>query len=224
MVVKNKKNIERTNRHRDKILRVAVRLFWQKSFLGTSIDDIAKAANINKATIYYYFESKSSILYEIIMDHVNEIYEEALPVADSSESPENKLASLIANNLKLQILHPGRAVLSHREWRELPLKLRRSCIDKRKKYAAIFTEIIKEIIDNNGEPVINTKLFTLFTFGLVNSMVHWYKPDGQLPSDEIVSQAVTYIMRVLSHHVKFSDGSFVLRDLVASSSRTISST
>lgn len=216
MVVKEKNNKERAKRQRDKILKVAVRLFWQKSFLGTSIDDIAKAANINKATIYYYFDSKSSILYEIIMQHTNEIYLEALPIKNSFELPENKLASLIANNLKLQILNPGRAALSHREWRELPLKLRRVCITKRKQYADIFTQIIKEIVDKNGKPAIDVKIATLFTLGLVNSLVHWYKPHGALSSEEIVSQAVTYIMNALScAHIPADDIPFY-RDLVTS--------
>jgi AcrR family transcriptional regulator len=198
--IKNSRIIERRSRQKEKILKAAVRLFWQKAFLGTSIDDIARAADVNKATIYYYFESKSEILYEIIMEHVQEIYKDALPIVDSSLSPEDKLALLIDNNLKTQVSHPGRAALSHREWRELPLKLRREYSELRKQYAAIFEGIIREIIDKNSAPVKDEKLATLFTMGLVNSLIHWYKPSGRCSAEEIKSQAITYIMLALSCH------------------------
>lgn len=208
------KMAERSRRQREKILRVAVRLFWQKSYLGTSIDDIAKGANINKATIYYYFESKSAILYEIIMEHIQEIYKDALPIANSSLSPEDKLACLINNNLKSQILHQGRAGLSHRDWRELPLKLKRSYIEQRRKYANIFEAIIKGIIDKNDFTGIDEKLATLFTLGLVNSLIHWYKPNGRCSAEEIESQIVTYIMHALSCYNQISADNVVSPDLL----------
>jgi AcrR family transcriptional regulator len=40
---------------RNKLLTIAGHLFWQKGYLATSIDDIAKAAKMNKASLYYYF-------------------------------------------------------------------------------------------------------------------------------------------------------------------------
>ena len=211
---KMSKMAERSKRQREKILRVAVRLFWQKSYLGTSIDDIAKAASINKATIYYYFESKSSILYEIIMDHIQEIYDNALPIANSPLSPEDKLACLITNNLKAQILHPGRAGLSHRDWRELLLKLKRSYTEQRRKYASIFEVIIKGIINKNDFTGIDEKLATLFTLGLVNSMIHWYKPNGRCSAEEIESQIISYIMHALSCYDQASVENVVAPDLL----------
>ena len=50
---------------RKKLLTIAGRLFWQKGYLATSIDDIAKAAKMNKASIYYYFKNKADVLYEL---------------------------------------------------------------------------------------------------------------------------------------------------------------
>jgi AcrR family transcriptional regulator len=47
---------------RERIINAAIRLFSQKGYDATRVNDIASAANVNKALIYYYFKSKEDIL------------------------------------------------------------------------------------------------------------------------------------------------------------------
>jgi len=47
---------------RERIINAAVELFSQKGYDATRVNDIASAANVNKALIYYYFKSKQDIL------------------------------------------------------------------------------------------------------------------------------------------------------------------
>ena len=48
-----------------RILKVAEKIFAEKGFAGARIDEIARAAQVNKALIYYYFENKQSLLDEL---------------------------------------------------------------------------------------------------------------------------------------------------------------
>ncbi len=50
----------------DRIIQTAARLFSERGYDGTSVADIAAAANVNKALIYYYFEDKRGLYKEII--------------------------------------------------------------------------------------------------------------------------------------------------------------
>lgn len=58
--------LARQKRHRKKIIEVSQTLFSNKGFDATRVDDIAKAAGVNKALIYYYFKSKDDILTHLI--------------------------------------------------------------------------------------------------------------------------------------------------------------
>lgn len=49
---------ERTRAH---IVATAAEMFWQRSFNGVSVDEIADAASVNKATIYRYFADKGDL-------------------------------------------------------------------------------------------------------------------------------------------------------------------
>lgn len=50
---------------KDKILEAALNLFAQKGFSGTSINDIAQAANTQKSLIYYYFKDKKEVWHAV---------------------------------------------------------------------------------------------------------------------------------------------------------------
>lgn len=71
--------LERTRRPgsetRAEILRVALELFTQHGFEGTSIRDIAEALGVTKSSLYYHFENKDAIVAELVGDRRGELDE-----------------------------------------------------------------------------------------------------------------------------------------------------
>ena len=65
---------------RGRILNAAIKSFAEKSFAGSRIDDIAKAANVPKSLIYYHFKSKDNILEVLIQELLSE-FKELLAIA-----------------------------------------------------------------------------------------------------------------------------------------------
>ncbi len=57
---------------RDRILKSAIKVFAEKSFEGSRIDEIAKEANVPKSLIYYHFRSKDEILQVLTDEFINE--------------------------------------------------------------------------------------------------------------------------------------------------------
>ena len=72
---------------KEKILQVAEELFSEKGFDATSVDKIAKTAEVNKALIYYYFKNKGDIIVSLFTNIVKEFVEH---VESSLEAPERK--------------------------------------------------------------------------------------------------------------------------------------
>lgn len=60
---------------KNKILKVAEELFSRNGFDGTSVDSIAKEANVNKALIYYYFDNKDDIIVSLFENIQGELIE-----------------------------------------------------------------------------------------------------------------------------------------------------
>lgn len=82
---------------RENILACAETLFAAKGFDGTSVDAIAKAAHINKATIYYYFPSKQNILDHLIDGFMRQFTEMTMQMVEKA-----KMQGIYQNNLTIR--------------------------------------------------------------------------------------------------------------------------
>jgi AcrR family transcriptional regulator len=67
---------------RKAIMDAAMRLFSQRGFERTSIEQLASAAGIGKGTIYSYFKTKSEIFHAFCEDELDCIHHEFLTTAD----------------------------------------------------------------------------------------------------------------------------------------------
>ncbi|HAP42855.1 MAG: hypothetical protein A2087_00120 [Spirochaetes bacterium GWD1_61_31] len=79
---------------KQRILEAAARIFAEKGFDGARVDEIAKAAQVNKALIYYYFKSKDEILEVLCHETLEHLFAfmaaEQFAKADLSNLPELK--------------------------------------------------------------------------------------------------------------------------------------
>lgn len=189
-----KKQERKWERQRQKILLTSAHLFWQKGYLGTSINDIAKAAKINKAIVYYYFKNKAFLLYEIMSGILGGLIDLGIQISNSGFSPRAKLEALIENHVKWQASNYGFSGIGYMERKNLPPKLLHDYILLRDEYEKLFHETIKEGIACGDFQCADAKLACLFSLGLVNSIILWYKPKGKLSPETIASKACEFIL------------------------------
>lgn len=77
---------------RDRILKAAVKIFAEKSFEGSRIDEISKEANVPKSLIYYHFKSKDEIL-EVLCENFITEYQRII-AAKPGETHQDKADAL----------------------------------------------------------------------------------------------------------------------------------
>ena len=87
---------ERTRAH---IIDCAAALFWQRSFHGVSVDQVADTADVNKATVYRYFADKRDLASSVIR-HNGAITLETVFIASFAEfaKPQDRLAAIYRVN------------------------------------------------------------------------------------------------------------------------------
>ena len=84
---------------KERIMETALKLFAEKGYLGTSMNDIAKQLGFTKAALYKHYTSKQEILNRIV-ERMNEMdYERA----KQFEMPEGNLAEIVAAYQKTPI-------------------------------------------------------------------------------------------------------------------------
>lgn len=76
---------------RSAILRSAERLFSQKGLEGARTDEIARAAHVNKALLYYYFKSKDDLFLAVFDEFMREAHQELIEILSSKGSEKEIL-------------------------------------------------------------------------------------------------------------------------------------
>ncbi|MBV8143250.1 MAG: TetR/AcrR family transcriptional regulator [Verrucomicrobia bacterium] len=97
------------------IVAAALEEFAELGLAGARIDEIARAARVNKALLYYYFESKEH-LYQGAVEQMFVVMTDALRRAlDSADEPGKKLLSFLDANFRVLAERPAYARLLEQE-------------------------------------------------------------------------------------------------------------
>lgn len=85
---------------KDKILNSARELFSEKGFDGTGVEEIAKKAGVTKSLLYYYYDSKNAILYELMTISLENTIGELAEIRKENKVPKSP-DELFDNAVKL---------------------------------------------------------------------------------------------------------------------------
>ena len=100
---------------RDAIFQAAALAFSARGFDGVGVDEIAAQAQVNKAMIYYHFADKLALYRAVVGDMLGSIAATATAIANSADTPSNKLDRFIENFVSLADLRPWFPTMMLRE-------------------------------------------------------------------------------------------------------------
>ncbi|MEO3783043.1 TetR/AcrR family transcriptional regulator [Actinocorallia sp. B10E7] len=95
---------------RDHLVKLAAELFAKKGFQATTVREIADEAGILSGSLYHHFDSKESIVDEILSNFFTELMAADRAAIEKGGSPEEVLASLV--RIAFGTLEPHRAAIT----------------------------------------------------------------------------------------------------------------
>jgi AcrR family transcriptional regulator len=174
---------------RQEILRTSARLFRERGYDATSMNDISAALKLSKGGLYHHFRSKDEILFHI-MNHAMDITEERVlaPVRRVSDA-EERLRALIRLHIQLVLRARDReiTVILH-ENHPLPAGLRKRVNARKKEYIHFVENLIGEVQRIHNTRNISARAAAFALLGMINWIYQWYKAEGVLREDDLVQQ------------------------------------
>ena len=176
---------------RQEILRTAARLFQQRGYDATSMNDVAAALKLSKGGLYHHFQSKDEILFEI-MNHAMEITQERViaPVRDIAD-PEERLRALIRLHIEVVLSPRDReiTVMLH-ENHPLPPTLRKRINPRKKEYVHFVESLIADVSNASRgvKGAVSPRAAAFALLGMINWIYQWYKPEGELQANNLIPQ------------------------------------
>ena len=204
----------RARARRERIHQVAQTLFMQQGFEATSMDAIAEAANVSKATLYRYYQSKEAlfiaVLEQLALHHLSENALSLLQERpmDSLDTLEQALTMWAQETIK-NILHPTYVGLVRLLIAELPrfpylgVLFAQAVPQQGGAFLKALLESARQhgvIVVDNLEPAIRLLAGSLLTYVLGNGLLGTDTlPQAPLP-EQIAALVRLFLQGVASHH------------------------
>jgi AcrR family transcriptional regulator len=93
-------------RRREEIIQAAVKVFYKKGVDNATMDDIAKVAELSKATLYLYFTSKEEIYYFIHLDGFEKLFKMMNKAVEKTTETKEKINIYISTLIDFQKKYP----------------------------------------------------------------------------------------------------------------------
>lgn len=170
---------------RSMIRNVAAKLFVDKGFENTSIKDLAAAAGISTSVIYYYFDSKEELLYQIVDETLSAGLELISEVEKSEKSPKEKLASVLDIHTRSYADDIHKVILMVRDHKSLGEEHRAALDEKRRQYVKVLIRILEGLKTSGEMSQLNSTVCAYAFFGMVSWIYRWYNPKGKIKPKEL---------------------------------------
>jgi AcrR family transcriptional regulator len=170
---------------RNDILEAAAQIFSEKGFHAASMQDIAEAVRLQKASLYHHVSSKQEILLAILDQTLDLLIERMNAVLAMDLPPDQKLRQAMLCYLHILTEHHDLASVLLFEHRSLEPELKERHIPRRNRFEALWRSLIEEgqaagiFIDSDVGLAVRTLL------GAMNWTLTWYRPDGAFSGEEI---------------------------------------
>jgi TetR/AcrR family transcriptional regulator, cholesterol catabolism regulator len=189
-----------TGARRREIDEVASELFHANGYAATSVRDIARALDIQGASLYAHVASKEDLLWAIV-DRAATEFEKAADRA-TAETPSadavERLAALVEAHVEVVTADPERASVFVTECRHLSADRRAAIAVRRDAYEARFRETIADGVAIGAFRATDPAIGATFILTALNGIATWFRPDGRLSPDRIADHYVELALRSLS--------------------------
>lgn len=187
---------ESVDERKDEILRELGAAVRERGFGALTMKDVADRLGLVKGNLYYYFKNKQELLYHC---HIKcmEVSLKALEEAERSRAaPSERLRTLLVRHIRgISDEAYGAVLLTDLE--SLTHAQRRKYVALRDRFEQGVRALIKAGIARGEFRRLDSRIVGFALLGAINWIPKWYRPGGELSSQEIAEQFADFFLRSL---------------------------
>lgn len=187
---------ERYERRRREVIAAAARLFAERGYQETSMQDLTEATGLAAGGLYHYIESKDQLLVSICDELLDPLLEQAGEIIAAEGPADQQLREL----LRAWLAH----IATHRD-HMLVFAQERHVIEREPQWRRIrrqrksFEQLLDDVLargEREGTMAFADRGFTLLALlGMVNYTPQWLQPGGRLSPEQIADGYCDLILR-----------------------------
>ncbi len=185
---------------REELLQIAAELFATKGFKNTTVRDIADAAGILSGSLYHHFDSKESMVDEILSTFQEELFTAYDEVLASSVDARQKIEKAVRLSFEAIDKHHAEVAIFQNDADYLGSFDRFEYLAVRNEQSRqVWMTLLEEGVETGVlRKDIDVELVYRFIRDTVWVAVRWYRPGGELTHDNVADQYLAILLDGIS--------------------------
>lgn len=168
----------------ESLLAVAVKLFNERGYDGTSMEDLSRKLGITKSAIYHHVPSKQELLRLSVNRALDGLFAIAAELETVDGRAVDRLEHLVRGSVTVLVEQLPFVTLLLRVRGNT--KVERDALARRREFDHIVSSLVMEAVEEGDlrsdiDPATAARLL----FGMVNSLIEWYRPRGGISADSL---------------------------------------
>jgi AcrR family transcriptional regulator len=175
---------------RDGLLRVAVDVFNERGYDGTSMEDLAARLGITKSSIYHHVSGKAELLRLAVDRALDALFAVTAEPGATTGRAIDRLEHVVRRSVEVLAVELPYVTLLLRVRGNTAEE--RAALARRRDFDQVVARLVAEAeAAGDVRPDLDPALTGRLLFGLVNSLTEWYRPDGGLSGPQLADAVVT---------------------------------
>jgi AcrR family transcriptional regulator len=189
---------------RERILEEAVKLFYERGFTGTTLDDIAAELGVTKPFIYTHFRSKTDLLAALCKPTIEMSLEAVSGAANSPGSPTARLHCAIADFTQVVLSRQANIAIYFREEKNLAPDALAEINALRKKFDRVLSNLLTEGVAAGEFDISDVNLTALAIGGMISWAYTWHRQEGRLALEDMCQRMADLALQMVGVRSKVS--------------------
>lgn len=183
---------------RAELVAVAARLFSERGYHGTSMQDLGSALGLQRGSLYAHIGSKEDLLLDVVEEGADRFLERGELALNADGSAGDRLRALLIGHVETATQHLEASTVFLNEWRYLSSDLRDHIQAKRDRYEAMVREIVEEgVTTGEFRADVDVRFAATLVLSAGNWTYTWYRRGGDLTPTEIGERFAELVTRGL---------------------------
>jgi AcrR family transcriptional regulator len=182
---------------RERILEEAVKLFYERGFTGTTLDDIAAELGVTKPFIYTHFRSKTDLLAAICTPTIELSLDAVTNASKGAGSPTERLYRAIVDFTQVVLSRQANIAIYFREEKNLSTDALAEINTLRKKFDRVLSKLLAEGVAAGEFDIKDVSLAALAIGGMISWAYTWHRPEGRLALDDMCERMADLALQMV---------------------------
>ncbi|MFE3942996.1 TetR/AcrR family transcriptional regulator [Streptomyces sp. NPDC059118] len=196
MPTKKKPQVTPSPERRRELLATAAEVFAAQGYNATTVRKIADAAGMLAGSLYYHFDSKESMIDEILSTFLGELWEGYDAVLAAGLAPRQTIEALVTESFREIDRHCAAVAIYQKEARHLAVQPRfQYLVDSQRKFEKAWLGTLERgVADHCFRADLDIRLTYRFVRDTVWVAASWYRPGGHHSPEEIARQYLSMVL------------------------------